>query len=460
MSGTFSSLSSALSGLRYNRVAMDVASGNVANAGTEGYARRQVIGQATGAPAAPAMWSRWATAGGDGVEPGAITRMVDPLLDSRARTEHAGLSYQDTRSTSLVRFETTLGEPGENGVSAALSAFSAGWHDVANNPGDPAARSQLLARAETLAGAIRTQDRAVTTEWGDQRTRLDAQAAEVNQVTGQLAELNKGLRNANVAGTDAGVLLDQRDQLTMRLAELTGSTTSVQPDSTVEVKLGGQLLVSGGTSYAVAVSGSKDMDGAATSPVSISVDGPAGATGVTPPGGEMAGSYDVLTKDLPAYRTKLDAFATTLTTAVNGQQAAGQDLTGTQGTDLFNGATAGTLAVSFGDPKLVAAATLGAGALDNTNATAMATAVEPAAQAYRELITSFGVTVSTSKQASASQGVMAAQVDGSREALSGISIDEEMVNLLAAQRGYEGAARVLTAMDSMLDTLINRTGLR
>ena len=55
---------------------------------------------------------------------------------------------------------------------------------------------------------------------------------------------------------------------------------------------------------------------------------------------------------------------------------------------------------------------------------------------------------------------MAAQVDGSREALSGISIDEEMVNLLAAQRGYEGAARVLTAMDSMLDTLINRTGLR
>ncbi len=57
MSGTFSSLNSALSALRYNRVAMDVASGNVANAGTEGYARRQVIGQATGAPAVPAMWS-------------------------------------------------------------------------------------------------------------------------------------------------------------------------------------------------------------------------------------------------------------------------------------------------------------------------------------------------------------------------------------------------------------------
>ena len=157
MSGTFSSLSSALSGLRYNRVAMDVASGNVANAGTEGYARRQVIGQATGAPAAPAMWSRWATAGGDGVEPGAITRMVDPLLDSRARTEHAGLSYHDTRSTSLVRFETTLGEPGENGVSAALSAFRPGG---TTSPTTPA-----TGRAQPAAGACRDAGR------GDPRPR-------------------------------------------------------------------------------------------------------------------------------------------------------------------------------------------------------------------------------------------------------------------------------------------------
>ncbi len=457
MSGTFSSLSSALSGLRYNRVAMDVASGNVANAGTEGYARRQVIGQATGAPAAPAMWSRWDTAGGDGVEPGAISRMVDPLLDTRARTEHAGLSYHDTRSASLVRFETTLGEPGENGVSAALSAFKAGWHDVANNPGDLAARSQLLARAQTLAGAINAQDRAVTTEWGDQRTRLDAQAAEVNQVTGQLADLNKGLRNAHVAGTDAGVLLDQRDQLTMRLAELTGSTTSVQPDSTVEVQLGGQLLVSGGASYALTVSGSQDMDGAG-GPVTITVDGTP-PTPIVPAGGEMGGSYAVLTTDLPAYRSKLDAVAAALASEVNAQQGAGQDLNGTPGIAMFSGTTAQALTVSVSDPQLVAAASLGAGALDNANANAMA-GLDLGAKSYRELITSFGVSVSTSKQAAANQGVMAAQVDGSREALSGISIDEEMVNLLAAQRGYEGAARVLTAMDSMLDTLINRTGLR
>lgn len=460
MSGTFSSLSSALSALRYNRVAMDVASGNVANAGTEGYARRQVIGQATGAPAVPAMWSRWDVAGGDGVQAGGINRMVDPLLDARARTEHASLSFHDSRSTSLVRFETTLAEPGDNGVAAALEQFRAGWHDVANNPGDLAARSQLLARAETLAGAVRAQDRAVTTEWEDQRTRLDALGAEVNQVAKQLADLNVGLRNADVAGTDAGVLLDQRDLLSMRLAELTGSTVTVKPDTTVEVKVGGQTLVNGSTANKITISGSPAMDGAGASPVTITID-PAPGTTIVPTDGEMGGALTVLGQDLPGYRAKLDAFVATLTNDVNTQHAQGVGLDGSTNLALFDPAktTARDLTVAISDPQQVAAAASGAGALDNSNANVIA-GMDLGADSYRELISSFGVTVSTSKQAAANQSIMAAQVDGSREALSGISVDEEMVNLLAAQRGYEGAARVLTAIDSMLDTLINRTGAR
>ena len=65
--------------------------------------------------------SRWA----------ASTGMVDPLLDARARSEHAARSFfLDSRATSLVRFETTIGEPGDGGVAAALAAFKQGWHDV------------------------------------------------------------------------------------------------------------------------------------------------------------------------------------------------------------------------------------------------------------------------------------------------------------------------------------------
>jgi flagellar hook-associated protein 1 FlgK len=44
-------------------------------------------------------------------------------------------------------------------------------------------------------------------------------------------------------------------------------------------------------------------------------------------------------------------------------------------------------------------------------------------------------------------------------AQTSVDVDEESTNMLAYQRAYEGSARVLTAIDQMLDTLINRTGL-
>jgi flagellar hook-associated protein 1 FlgK len=453
MSGTFSSLSSALSGLRYNRVAMDVASSNVANAGTAGYARRQVIAQSTGAPAQPAIWSRWEGAAG-GVEAGSVNRMVDPLLDARARTEHAGSAFSDTRATSLERLETALAEPGDTGVAAALDAYQSAWSDVANSPGDSAARTQLLARAETLRSTIASQATAVSHEWSDQRTALAATADEVNQVAASLAGLNRGLRDASVAGTDAGTLLDQRDQLTLRLAELTGAAVTVNPDTTVTVTMGGQSLVNGNTAATVTVSGSTDLAGADGDPVVLSVDG----TPVTLTGGEMAAQQRLLSTDLPGYLSSLDSFVATLASSVNAQHAAGVDLDGAAGGPFWSGTTAGTLQVALTDPRKVAAADPVKGGLDNTNASALG-GLDMGGSAYRNLVTAFGVTVGTAKQGAANQSALTAQVDASREAISGVNTDEEMVNLLAAQHGYEAAARVLTAMDSMLDTLINRMGV-
>ena len=444
MSGTFSSLNGALSALRYNQVAMDVASNNVSNAGTPGYARRQVVGQTLGAPATPAIWSRWNGAQG-GVEPGPVTRMVDPLLDARSRTEHAASAYLGARAISLGRFENALGEPGDNGVAAALAAFQQGWHDVANNPGDEAARTQLLARANTLAATLNTQSRAVDTESADQQTRLAALGNEVNQTAGELAALNAGLRSANLAGTDAGTLLDRRDQLALRLSDLVGAKVTINADTTVDVSLGGQPLVQGKITSPLTVSGA-----------TLTLGGSA----LTLTGGEMGGIQQVLVTDLPAYKAGLDAVAKTLVETVNAQHELGKDLDGNPGAAVFDpaGTTAASIKVTLTGPRGIAAAATTAGTLDNTNADKLAT-TEIGGSDYRKLITGFGVTVAASRQVAANQNVLTAQVDAARESVSGVNVDEEMVNLLTAQRGYEAASRVLTTLDSVLDTLINRTGL-
>lgn len=455
MSGTFSSFGSALSALRYNRVAMDVASSNVANANTAGYTRRVAVAQATGAPAAPAVWSTWnGTAGG--VEVGGVERMVDALLNRRSRLEQAALSHLDTRAASLVRFETTIGEPGEGGVAAALSAFKQGWGDVVNNPGDLAARSQLLGRAETLVSAIRTQADAVATEWADQRARLDAVVTEVNTLAADLARLNGALRSAYVAGTDANTLLDQRDQLTLRLAELTGATATESLDTTVDLTVAGIPLVVGTGAGTLTASGGSLQPPTAPS---LAIQQPDGVTSpVSPVSGEIRGTLQVLTEDLPAYLGRLNGFVTELVGSVNTAYGDAVDLAGNPAGAFFTGTTVADLAVAVASPGQVGAAHKDRGGLDASVADAIST-LDMGASTYRSLVTDFGVQVASARRVADNQGILTAQVDASRESLSGVNIDEEMVNLLAAQRAYEGASRVLTTLDSVLDTLINRTGL-
>jgi flagellar hook-associated protein 1 len=448
VTGTFSSLSTALSALHYNRIAMDVHGGNVANVGTEGYARRRVVGESVGAPSVPAIWSRYDGAG-TGVRVGSLDRMVDPLLDARARAEHGEQLLLDGRAGAVLRLESGIGEPGADGVAAALSSYWTAWHDVANNPGDDAPRSQLLARANALTSALGSQARLVGTEWSDQRVRLDAVKTEINTIATDLAKLNETIRVAKATDSEVHTLEDRRDQMTMRLAELAGATSTVADDGTVQVRLGGAVLVSGNTAAAFDVGGASTLG----DPVTLSV----GGTAVTVSSGSVAAATSLMDRTLPDYVRRLDEFAAALADSVNTRHSQGFDLTGAAGGAFFTGTTAATLTVGISDPDRVAASSV-QGTLGSANADAIA-GLSSVDEGYRRLVTDFGAEVASARRVADNQRVLTDQVDGAREALSGIDLDEEMVQMLAHQHAYEAAARVLTTLDSVLDTLINRTGL-
>jgi len=441
---------------------MDVASGNIANVGTEGYARRRVNAEAVGAPSQPAMWSRYDGAG-DGVAVAGVDRMVDALLDVRARREHGNQSYLDIRQSVLERVESGIGEPGDNGVAAAIADFRAAWHDLANNPGSDAARSQVLGRAATLADAIRIQSRNIDAESGDLRVRALADVAEVNTVASDLAATNKSIAIASLNGTDAGVLLDKRDQLALRLSELTGSTTTQRADGGFDVSVNGVPLVTGQNAGTLQIASGITAAGAADgSPITFTITAATGTVSV-PAGmtGEIGGVTDLLTTTLPAYSAGLNAVAQQLADEINTQHQAGYDAAGNPGQPFFSydpANPAATLAVALTAPGQLAASSLPGGVLDATNASALAgsTGVEGS---YQRLINGFGTEVASVRRLAANQQVLTSQVDGSREQLSGVNLDEEMVSMMSSQRAYEAASRVLTTVDSVLDTLINRTGL-
>lgn len=453
MTGSLGGFNTALSALRYQQNAMDVAASNVANASTTGYVRRRAEAETIADVGPAALWSR----------PGVVTervglagvqRLSDALLDARVRTETGKQGYLDTRATVLARVESGIGEPGDSGVAAAMVDFSRAWQDVANRPSDQASRGQVLARGAALADALAQQSRALTTEMADGRARVGAMGSEVRSVTTDLAATNAAISAASVAGTDAGALLDKRDQLALRLSDLTGATATLRPDGGYDVAVGGVLLVAGAEAGSLTV----DPDGTTVS-VAPPGGGPAVVVGV---GGQVGAHTELLTTTLPTYARDLDAVARSLADAVNTAHAAAYDLAGTSGRPFFAydpASPAGSIRVALGGPGEVAASAVPGGGYDGNGATRIGGSTSAAEDAYSRLVNGFGTSVASAERLAVTQRTLTNQVVGAREELVGVSLDEEMVAMVQAQRAYEAAARLMTTVDSVLDTLINRTGL-
>ena len=463
MSGTFGGLNTALSALRYQQVALDVANNNVANVNTAGYVRRRAEAGAVAAPDRPAMWARY-VGHGDGVTVQSVSRLVDPLLDARSRRENGTLSYLQAQQAILNRVETSINEPGENGVSHALDELGKAFQDLAANPGLPAARETVLARAGDVAAAFKAQADNLATETADQQAHVATAVQQVNDAAAELARLNKTIQVAEVNHTDVGSLKDQRDLLALDLAKLAGADVTVRADGQYDVSIGSTALVSGDQAAPVTAS--------AGSPATVSVGGTPVPSGVS---GELGAVLDTLNTTLPAYRQGLGAVAAELADRMNAQHAAGFDLDGAPGGALLSSdpaTPAGSLGVAVTDPRRLAAARTGAtatgttGNRDGGNADALSQVTKAPTAAgtsiesdYATLVTGFGGTVASVNRQTANQLALTQQVDDEREQLAGVSLDEETVNMVAAQHAYEAASKVLTVLDSILDTLINRTGV-
>lgn len=453
MASTFGSFSIALSALQYNRSGLDVAAGNIANAGTAGYSRRVLVGETVGLTVGAAVWSRSDQAGA-GVRVGAVQRSVDVFLDARSRVENGRLASVEVRAGVLERIERAVGEPSESGLQEALSQMWSAWSTLAQDPDGDAARQQVLAAASSVASGLNGLARAVDQEWTSHRAGLDAAVSEVNTAASAVADLNRDIRLATASGTDTNTLLDQRDLLLGELAALTGATVTFNDDATADVVVDGVALVTGQDAFAMTVTGSADMAG--SDPVGVQI----GGSPVALTGGVTGGAVQALTSVLPGLRDGLDVVAVSVAGAVNAVHSGGYDRSGTLGGDFFTGTTAGTIAVAVTDLDRVAA-NGSPTSLDGANAAALAALAETADgpdQAYRTFVSGLATDAAATNRSVLTQATLVGSVDGARMSLSGVDTDEEMVLLVAHQRAYEAAARVMTTLDAVLDTLINRTG--
>ncbi len=450
---SFSGLNVGLSSLFAQRRGLELTGHNVANANTEGYSRQRVQLQGAGGPTTPALHSRW-TGAGNGVTIAGDERLRDAFLEGQSLRERGKDTQLRTQQTTLSRLEGVFGEPSDSGLASQLSDFWSGFDAVAKNPTDRAARSQLLERAATLANGLNDTLSRMDAQVSGSLEKLGVVVSDVNATAETVASLNRAIVSGTRAERNVNDLKDQRDLLVQRLASLTGATVQQGDAGSVDVVLDGRPLVSGRTANALEVG-----SGAAPSVV-WSDDGAEAATG-----GEAGGLLHSLNTVVPRYREGLAQVATRLADVVNAQHSAGYDRSGASPTtDFFVKQPDGRLVVAIHDPDRVAASSTGTAGGDAGGGNALVLARQGSLdggpdQAYRALVVTLGVEAQTANRSVDIQAAILGQVDAARESDAGVNLDEEMTNMLAYQRAYEGAARFLTSVDQMLDTLINRTGL-
>jgi flagellar hook-associated protein 1 FlgK len=466
---TFGSLATAYSGLAAARAGIDVTGQNIANAGTAGYTRQRVTQNSI--PATQTGFMRGTAAlAGQGVSVDGIARLASLTLDAGVRVAAGSSAYADARATALSALETGLHEPGKDGLSAKLDAFWSSWGELASHPDDPGAASAVLGAAGTVASALAAGSKAVDAQWSSVRGTLTGQVAQLNDAAEQVADLNGRIRTALASGGTANELLDQRDQLTQQIASLAGGTTRTNADGTVDVLLGGNPLVQGTDARSVALGGGERLaDG--TGVTLTWTTGTAGAVGLS--GGSIGGALAVLAPAtengtggaLAQASASYDAVATKLATAVNAVHATGSTPGGATGTAFFALAAgvpaAQGLSVVPADGSGLATRNA-AGELDDSFADALSrlgTASDGADQAWATFVAGVGTASRSATSESTLTGLALTNARNQQQSGAGVDLDEENVNLLSYQHAYQGAARVLTAVDEMLDTIINRVGL-
>ncbi len=301
------------------------------------------------------------------------------------------------------------------------------------------------------------------------RTRLEQTAERVNALAAQVAEINAAIVSAEAAGQQSPDMRDTRDQKIDELSQLVGATSYLQANGSVNVMIGGDSLVDGANFKTVRV------QALTTDPAKLGLAlGALPANGVPTEtmynvGGQMSGLFESYNSTYPAATASLDGIASALVTTMNTVHRTG--FVGTTAAGDFYDASRTTARTIRLDAAIVANANNIAGSAisgesgDNGVALAMSqlrsTRVTVNGQqatigeGYRSVVSNLAATANAAGSAAEAARTLQTQTDARRESVKGVSIDEEMVNLMKFQQSYAAAARLISVVDELSQVLIN-----
>ena len=442
MAGLLGSLHSARTGMSVSQASIQTTSHNINNINTPGYTRQRVEQSAKSAYSYPGYNSSMGAGQlGTGVEATDVIRIRNTFYDFQYRSESHNYGETSIKYQHYTNMEKIFNEPSDTSISASISNFFSSWQELSKNPKDLGAKDIVIQNSKYLASNISNIKEKLEKLSDQANKKLDDDVAEINDMLKRLKELDKQIKIVEGSGKTPNDLMDERDKI---IDDLSYKVDINNPEVQEALK-----------------TGELKIDRVATGGLALT---DANGKKINSPSGEVQGSMDMISK-IGEYTTKITELAQGIAKGVNnilnGRNI--DDNTNTQtDKDLFKINPNANPIIEVND-KIV------------TNPKAWDITTEVASKLYKlkdEKFTIGGEETTIDKfyngiiqklgnetqeviRNEKNQSKVLKEIDNLRLNVSGVSIDEEMVNLIQFQHSYNASAKVISTLDSLLDVVVN-----
>ncbi len=467
--------------MQSQQAAVQTTEHNIANANTPGFTRQEPVMTTAALISTPTVIGTSAPVQiGTGVQLSEIKSYRDKFLDARIRKTMQDLGSLEKQKDNIDLVEITFNEIEEGtDIHNSLVEFWNAWETLAQDPTDLSFRVQVKQKAHNLIGDLKYLYQRLQDMFPDLDDALINEVLKLNSKARSVAELNTRIVALKATGAEPNDLYDRRNLLIEEMSKIADVSVSELPNGSVNLTIGGIPIVQGSESF--------DLITTPPQPgIPIDIRSSLDNSHVSFRGGEIHGMLEFRDKILPDIIRRIDELTTSLVREVNGAHKSGYGLDGSTGVPFFSlednpdpnigsdivcidGITA-KLKLSDqieGDLMKIAAAGKNFQS-DNENALNMAKLRDKKALSsgqltyeafYNMMVAEVGrIADEISRKSENTQAVLD-QLTNRRESISGVSIDEELTNMIRYQNVYEAAARLVTTVDEMMDVVVNRMGL-
>ncbi|MFI5360047.1 MAG: flagellar hook-associated protein FlgK [Halanaerobiales bacterium] len=495
---TFGGIELGKRALQTQQKSLNITGHNIANANNEKYSRQRAIQSATDPYTLASLYNP-AGAGqiGTGVYIKSIERMRDQFIDTRIRYENQGYGEWSVRKENLRQIESIYNELDSGGIKNNLDRFFQSFHDLVRDAeSSNSVRESVIQTAITLTTQLNHIDRSLMEFRAHLGSEIEYKVAEVNDLTKRIAALNKQIKIIESDPTKkANDLADERDALIDELSKIIDIQVRFDSFNQANISLNGIAIVSGITAneleYTITAESRTSVDGVEYENVFDKYTFFVNGNEARIESGEIYGLMLVREDIVDQKMNKLDLLARTLINEVNAIHRRGygkRDLPpagadfeeGGAGRDFFLGTDASNIKVNddpvngiIGFPENIAAAPRtedknndGENDLigDQSIALEIAQLRDKSITAlgstsfndfWQTQVSELGIEISRAEAMETNQNILLESLKEKRQEVSGVNLDEEMTEMIKFQHGYSAAARVISVIDQMLDTLIN-----